>query len=37
MPQEPNVYTVSRLNREVRLLLEQGLPGVWVEGVTESR
>ncbi len=32
MPQEPNVYTVSRLNREVRLLLEQGLPGVWVEG-----
>ena len=32
MPQEPNVYTVSRLNREVRQLLEQGLPGVWVEG-----
>ncbi|MBV6418684.1 MAG: Exodeoxyribonuclease 7 large subunit [Steroidobacteraceae bacterium] len=29
---ERNVYTVSRLNREVRLLLEQGLPGVWVEG-----
>jgi exodeoxyribonuclease VII large subunit len=32
MAQERNVYTVSRLNREVRLLLEQGLPGVWVEG-----
>jgi len=27
-----NVYTVSRLNREVRLLLEHGLPLVWVEG-----
>jgi exodeoxyribonuclease VII large subunit len=26
------VYTVSRLNREVRLLLEHGLPVVWVEG-----
>jgi len=32
MPQERSVYTVSRLNREVRLLLEQGLPGIWVEG-----
>ncbi|MGE0582010.1 MAG: exodeoxyribonuclease VII large subunit [Steroidobacteraceae bacterium] len=32
MAQERSVYTVSRLNREVRLLLEQGLPGVWVEG-----
>ncbi|MCW5570952.1 MAG: exodeoxyribonuclease VII large subunit, partial [Steroidobacteraceae bacterium] len=32
MNQERNVYTVSRLNREVRLLLEQGLPGIWVEG-----
>ena len=32
MNQERNVYSVSRLNREVRLLLEQGLPGVWVEG-----
>lgn len=32
MAQERNLYTVSRLNREVRLLLEQGLPGVWVEG-----
>ncbi|MGD9599614.1 MAG: exodeoxyribonuclease VII large subunit [Steroidobacteraceae bacterium] len=29
---ERTVYTVSRLNRAVRLLLEQGLPGVWVEG-----
>ncbi|MBK7249667.1 MAG: exodeoxyribonuclease VII large subunit [Gammaproteobacteria bacterium] len=29
---ERPVYTVSRLNREVRLLLEQGLGVVWVEG-----
>ena len=29
---ERDVYTVSRLNREVRLLLEQGMPVVWVEG-----
>ena len=27
-----NVFTVSRLNREVRLLLEKGLGVVWVEG-----
>jgi exodeoxyribonuclease VII large subunit len=27
-----NVFTVSRLNREVRLLLERGLGVVWVEG-----
>ncbi len=27
-----NVYTVSGLNREVRLLLERGLPVVWLEG-----
>src|SRR5215475_10224741 len=27
-----NVYTVSALNREVRLLLEHGLPVVWLEG-----
>src|SRR5580658_7721283 len=27
-----NVYSVSRLNREVRLLLERGLGVVWVEG-----
>jgi exodeoxyribonuclease VII large subunit len=29
---ERNVYTVSRLNREVRMLLERGLGVVWVEG-----
>ena len=27
-----NVFTVSRLNREVRMLLERGLGVVWVEG-----
>jgi exodeoxyribonuclease VII large subunit len=27
-----NVYTVSQLNREARLLLERGLPTLWVEG-----
>jgi exodeoxyribonuclease VII large subunit len=27
-----DVYSVSRLNREVRQLLEAGLPAVWVEG-----
>lgn len=27
-----DVYTVGRLNREVRLLLESGLPALWVEG-----
>jgi exodeoxyribonuclease VII large subunit len=27
-----NVFTVSRLNREVRMLLERGLGIVWVEG-----
>lgn len=26
------VYTVSRLNREVKLLLEHGLPLIWIEG-----
>jgi exodeoxyribonuclease VII large subunit len=31
-PSERNVYTVSRLNREVRLLLEHGMPLVWLEG-----
>jgi len=31
-PPERNVYTVSRLNREVRLLLESGLAMVWLEG-----
>ena len=29
---ERSVYTVSRLNREVRLLLEHGMPMVWLEG-----
>src|SRR6202046_2041295 len=29
---ERNVYSVSRLNREVRTLLERGLGVVWVEG-----
>ncbi|MBC8027301.1 MAG: exodeoxyribonuclease VII large subunit, partial [Steroidobacteraceae bacterium] len=29
---EREVYTVSRLNREVRLLLESGLPLLWLEG-----
>jgi exodeoxyribonuclease VII large subunit len=29
---ERNVFTVSRLNRDVRLLLERGLGVVWVEG-----
>ena len=27
-----NVFTVSRLNREVRLLLEKGLGIIWIEG-----
>jgi len=31
-PPERNVYTVSRLNREVRLLLEHGMPVIWLEG-----
>ncbi len=33
MPQTPErtVYTVARLNREVRLLLESGLAVIWVE------
>ena len=29
---ERDVYSISRLNREVRMLLEAGLPAVWVEG-----
>jgi exodeoxyribonuclease VII large subunit len=29
---ERNVYTVSRLNREVRVLIERGLGVIWVEG-----
>src|SRR6187401_1623414 len=29
---ERDVYSVSRLNKEVRLLLESGLPVLWLEG-----
>jgi exodeoxyribonuclease VII large subunit len=29
---ERDVWTVSRLNREVRLILETGLPPLWIEG-----
>ncbi len=29
---ERDVYTVSRLNREARILLERGLPPLWIEG-----
>jgi exodeoxyribonuclease VII large subunit len=29
---ERDVYTVSRLNREVRMLLDSGLPPLWLEG-----
>ncbi len=29
---ETPIYTVSRLNNEVRLLLEKGFPLIWVEG-----
>jgi exodeoxyribonuclease VII large subunit len=28
----PRIYTVSELTTEIRLLLEDALPGVWVEG-----
>lgn len=31
-PPERVVYTVSRLNREVRMLLDAGLPALWLEG-----
>ena len=31
-PPARSVYSVSRLNREVRMLLERGLGAVWVEG-----
>jgi exodeoxyribonuclease VII large subunit len=30
--QQPNIYTVSRLNNEVRLMLENHFQFVWVEG-----
>lgn len=29
---EREIYSVSRLNREVRLLLDHGMPTLWVEG-----
>jgi exodeoxyribonuclease VII large subunit len=29
---ERDIYTVSRLNKEVRLMLESGLPVLWIEG-----
>ncbi len=29
---EREVYTPSRLNREARILLERGLPALWIEG-----
>ncbi len=29
---ERDVWSVSRLNREVRLLIESGLPALWIEG-----
>ena len=29
---ERSIYTVSRLNREVRVLLERGMAAFWVEG-----
>jgi exodeoxyribonuclease VII large subunit len=29
---ERDIYTVSRLNKEVRLLLESGMPQLWLEG-----
>jgi exodeoxyribonuclease VII large subunit len=31
-PGARDIYTVSRLNKEVRLLLESGLPLLWLEG-----
>jgi len=31
-PAERDVYSIGRLNREVRMLLEHGMPAVWVEG-----
>ncbi len=32
MKAERAVYTVGRLNAEARMLLETGLPALWVEG-----
>jgi exodeoxyribonuclease VII large subunit len=28
----PDIYSVTRLNQEARALLENGLPGIWIEG-----
>jgi len=32
MPESRDIYTVSRLNREARGLLEAGLPSLWITG-----
>ena len=32
MKAERDIYTVARLNSEARMLLESGLPALWVEG-----
>ena len=29
---EEDIYTISRLNREVRYLLEEVYPSIWIEG-----
>lgn len=31
-PPKRDVYTVARLNREARVLLERGLPALWIQG-----
>ncbi len=31
-PVDAEIYSVTQLNREARLLLESALPGVWIEG-----
>ncbi|MFM8585523.1 MAG: exodeoxyribonuclease VII large subunit [Gammaproteobacteria bacterium] len=31
-PADRDVYSVGRLNKEVRMLLEHGMPTVWIEG-----
>jgi exodeoxyribonuclease VII large subunit len=31
-PPKRDVYTVARLNREARVLLERGLPSLWIQG-----
>lgn len=32
LPETRDIYTPSRLNREARVLLERGLPALWLEG-----